>query len=834
MFRFVPAILAGLLLLASASARAAIPLDAGSPWPEMRHDPHNTGVSAIVARYHGDRPWAFRTGRGIFSTPVLGADGTVYVGSADTYFYAIAPRGKLRWRIKTGGIIDAAGALSAYVPALRSAPLTFGSADDKLYHVTTPRRGRPRLLWTFRASVPPVKGQQVDWWEGNVAVGPGGNLFAGNTGGTAYALRPNGRALWTFTAGNSLWTTPAFGPSGSSYWGSLDLNVYRLNAAGQPVWHSFTPGFVISSPAIGSDGTVYIGSFDSKLYALDPNTGQPNWTFATSDHVYSSPALGHDARGRTNRIYIASADGSVYALTPSGKLRWRYDTGDPIRSSPALGRAPHGRGWILYVGSSNGKLYALDAATGRRRWSYDTTPRNPALRDRNDLNASPALGRTGVYIAGEHGFVDYVPYDYCLHRRDRRCDTSPAQELGDNLDRVFPVSAGGSTLDTTSLRDVSPATILNLRLIIRRHGHTVNAAILDPGRVVKVRPRFRFGVQESGDGHFLYVRPLGLLRPRATYRMAIAGHYTDNGQHMGNFNPRGPVAGSFSQRLRISTRSERRARLPLHATVRRVSALTIRRLAVPMPAFLPSVNQIGFDSYDWIAATVRRTGSRVLMWVIGAFKDARGVERVDPRSAFAFPMSGRFRGQSLILSSSNVSLSFSFGVAPLRRFEMRGDLPPDLRFRPGASLYAETVCATVPHYGPVLKFTGICNPGGLLAASGTFLSSAYAGPASARPAGLRLGAVRLTRPSAGAPGTITARLVGTRPRAGKHVAAILLTDARTGSPVGLDYHSLIHLIVAGHRISGARLTLPAGIRLPARIRAYVMVDAFPVGARVVR
>ena len=60
----------------------------------MRHDSRNTGVSPIVGRYRGDRPWAFRTGRGIFSTPVIGGDGTVYVGSADTYFYAIAADGQ--------------------------------------------------------------------------------------------------------------------------------------------------------------------------------------------------------------------------------------------------------------------------------------------------------------------------------------------------------------------------------------------------------------------------------------------------------------------------------------------------------------------------------------------------------------------------------------------------------------------------------------------------------------------------------------------------------------------------------------------------------------------
>ena len=81
---------------------------------------------------------------------------------------------------------------------------------------------------------------------------------------------PAGSRLWTFTAGNSIWTTPAFAADGSSYWGSLDLNIYHLEPSGRPLWHTFTPGYVISSPAIGSDGTVYVGSFDSKLYALDP------------------------------------------------------------------------------------------------------------------------------------------------------------------------------------------------------------------------------------------------------------------------------------------------------------------------------------------------------------------------------------------------------------------------------------------------------------------------------------------------------------------------------------------------------------------------------------
>ena len=802
----------------------------------MRHDSRNTGSSPIAARYAGDRPWAFRTGRGVFSTPVIGGDGTIYVGSADTYFYAIAPNGRLRWRVKTGGLIDAAGALSAYDARLRSSPLTFGSGDAKLYHVTTPRRGRPRIVWTFRADVPPVPTQRVDWWEGNVAIGPGGVLYAGNTGGSAYAISPDGRRLWAFTAGNSLWTTPAFANDGSSFWGSLDLHVYHLSPAGTPLWQTFTPGYVISSPAIGSDGTVYVGSFDSRLYALDPATGAVRWSFATSDHIYASPALGQDRAGATDAIYVASTDGSVYALSPSGRLMWRYDTGAPVRSSPVLGRMPSGRpGEIVYVGSSNGRLYALDAATGRLRWSYDTTPTDPYLQVRNNLNASPALGRNGIYIAGQDGYVYYVPYDYCLHRADLRCSRRTASYLKASERRVFPVDVGGNVLATSRLSSVAPSALLNLRLIVRHRGQTVNAAMLDPDRLVQARPAVRFTSQESGDGHYLYVIPRGFLRPHTTYRLRVAGAYTDNGSKMGNFNPRGSRAGTFSQALTVRTAGDGPG-LGLRVGANEVSAMTISRLSVPMPAFLPSVNQIGFDSYDWIASTIARTRNRLLLWVIGAARGRSGKELVQPRSAFAFPLAGRYQGSSVILESPKVSLQFSFGAVPLSSFSLRGRVGEGLRFAPNANLYAQTVCATVPNYGAELTFTGICNPSGVLAASGSFISTAYHGKANARPAGTHAGRVLISRPTATAAGVARVRLRGRGlPSIRHHVAAILLADAGTYAPVTLDYQANTSLsATAGGNIDGVRLTIPRGTRLPRRLRAYVIVDSFPLSASVLR
>ena len=129
--------LAHLVIAAStcATAQAAgVPTEAGSPWPSMRHDRRNTGAARFAgATTAGDRPWSFRTAKGVFSTPVVGADETVYAGSADTWFYAHRPRReaplalqdrrdhRLGRRARPGGTV------------------TFGSGDEHIYRLRTDR-----------------------------------------------------------------------------------------------------------------------------------------------------------------------------------------------------------------------------------------------------------------------------------------------------------------------------------------------------------------------------------------------------------------------------------------------------------------------------------------------------------------------------------------------------------------------------------------------------------------------------------------------------------------------------------------------------------------------
>ena len=854
--------------LAYTPASAAVPVQAGAPWPSMRGDSRNTGQSQLPASYHGDMPWRFPTAKGIFSVPVVGADGTVYVGSADTYFYALNPNGTLRWRLKTGNIIDSAAVIGAYDPSLGTSPLTFGSADENLYHVSTnvsaPARCRslrshrshltlrsecvqrrrasaqPTVLWRFRPTQPPQPGQLVNWWEGNASIGPGGTIYAGNTGGYEYAVNPNGTQKWVFGAGNSIWTEPAFADDGTAYVGSLDAFVYAVDRDGRQLWRTPMLGFVISSPALARDGTLYVGSFDSHLYALDSRTGAIKWSFASGDHIYSSPALAEDTHGNTTAIYFGSADGSVYALSPSGKLLWRYDTGDVVRSSPALA------GGVVYVGNAAGTLYALDATTGRRRWSYDTTLADPTLRDRNDFNSSPAPGRTGVYIGSEDGSVEYVPYDYCLHRRDPRCNTSPGEAFGPDLTRVFPVTAGGSTEQAGYQRPLSAATTIVGRLVVRRGGQTQNAAlqaIPNAKSLVTTSPHFDFDAELSGGGHYIFITPTGFLEPNRDYSVRIAGSYAAQGLRVANVTVGGTTVGAADDTIRFHTASAGGHGLPLRKRRDRVSAFNLRRLAVPLPAFLPSVNQIGFDSYDLIVGTIATTPSdrggqgSLLLWAIGARKNSRGVSVADPSGNFAFPLGGLYRDNFLQLRDNNLALTFSFGKVPLARFDVRAQLGQDLMAMPGASLYAEAVCPNVPHYGPFLFIAGLCNTDAKIVASGTFITDAYnhAGDANKRPRGVAVTRLTLTRPTATANGAADADVSVARRAtylARDHIASILLTDASTGQPVSIDYRART-TDVAGARgdLDHIHVAIPAGTSLPQHVRAYVITDVFPLLAR---
>jgi hypothetical protein len=499
-----------------------------------------------------------------------------------------------------------------------------------------------------------------------------------------------------------------------------------------------------------------------------------------------------------------------------------------------LGLPPKGEpGRILYVGSSNGRLYAINTRDGSRRFSYDTTPRGRVLRDRNDLNASPALGKRGIWIAGEHGFLQHIPYEYCLRagRDDDRCEAGPGERFPDDLTAVLGVTAGGSTRARYG-RKLPRATTITGRLVVRRGGETVDARMVPApdaeSLVESIKPSFPHTTQISADGRYLHILPRGFLRPDTRFTVKLAGNYAGGG------------GGSFSDRLVFRTESGG-SKVPLKRRRDSVSAFKLRRLSLPLPPLLPSVNQIGFDSYDWIVGTLERSSSdrngRVLLWVVGSREDRRGRRVADPGSEFAFPLAGRYAGNSIILEQRGFELLFTFGPVPLELLQFRGRLDRMRRAAPGASAYGEVNCPDVPNLGGALLAAGLCNEEQKLIASGTYLANGYRGPANRKPRGVKIRSVKLTRPTAGTDGAVRVRFRlarGARFGARRHTADVLLVDRSTGEPLGLDYNSLTAIRRRGGKIGGIDLRLPAGSELPGRVRAYVIADVFPLGTRGLR
>ena len=809
-------------------------VDPSSPWPTMRHDLRNTGASALPGKDPGTEPWSFQTGRGIFATSVIGSDGTIYAGSADHNLYGLTPAGKKVWTFTTGGIIDTAPALLAPQPGVGQS-LVIGSGDEKLYHVRTDPAvpADQRVLWTFKPTLPPVAGAQlVSWWEGSPNVGPDGTIYDGNTGGAAYAINPDGQQKWVHQADNSVWTVPALDGSGVTYWGSVDQTVFALNSDGSSKWKRTTLGYVTSSPALDTSGTLYFGSFDGSVYALNSADGSVKWTFQTGDHIYSSPALVEDASGNLQQIIIGSTDGVLYSLRPDGTPNWTYDTGAPIRSSPAVGQAPDGGAPIAYVGSSNGQLYAINTANGTRRWAFDTTSTTPDLATRNQLNGSPSLGKQGVYIGSQDGSVWGVPYDFCLRApKNPRCVAASAELPSDGM-FVFGVGVGGGIVPQDRPVDVSPAGYLTGRLVIRKNGQTVPARIVpapDPAKLVSITPAVDADVSVSGDGRYIFIRPKQMLPATTDYTVTVSGVATTGGPRLGNVYVGTGELSAFTGSFRVRTGDDGKDWNPV-VGAEQTTGVSLSRLATPLPPMLTSVNQIGFDFYDWIGGAVRTNADSTVMWFVGAKRDAADQIVADPSALFAFPVFGRDRGGTFSWSASQVNLWFTFGPVPLRRFDLRGTFGADGQVKANSQFLAEAVCADIPGYGPKMPFTGMCDTQGVITAGGTFLGQTATSPAVRRVAGLDVGQITLTRPS-GADGSVSVPMTlapGVKYAKADHFVSVLLVDAVTGQPVPIDYYSDTTMSTdAAGNITGTTVKIPASQALPSSVEAIVMTDAFP-------
>jgi len=306
--------------------------------------------------------WRFNTGGVIESSPALGPDGTIYVGSDSGAMFGINPDGTQKWRYQTGGRITSS-------PAVYSNTVIFGSEDSFVYKVDA----------------------------------------------------DTGQKIWQFDTYGEIYSSPAIDKSGNIYIGSCDYNLYAITPDGHRKWTYFTNNRVISSPAIeyyidafdNVINTVYIGSHDNHLYALNLETGRLQWSLDVGGDIWGTPAISDD-----RSIYVVGAELlgaattlNLFALNPDGSIKWKHEMqrgayASPILFSDTIKSQTVG---MVLIGSYDNKLYGL-SYSGDEVWAFPTQS-NPGVRPA-DIVSSPAVGSTGIiYFGSENNWIYAIDYE---------------------------------------------------------------------------------------------------------------------------------------------------------------------------------------------------------------------------------------------------------------------------------------------------------------------------------------------------------------------------------------------------------------------------------------
>jgi outer membrane protein assembly factor BamB len=270
----------------------------------------------------GQVVWSLDMGNGrTTSSPILGADGTIYLNSGSGMLYAVSPSGQTRWLAQAGPSLKGSAALApdgtVYQPSM----------DGKLYAIAPPTGSGSQgiVKWTFDfgqhlGPTPLVTSDQGQGGGNGIGsgstpmIGPDGTIYIGANNSNFYAIGPDGSQKWLFEAERELagiWSCACMSADNSTlYFGANKGGVYALNVKdGSLKWQFPVYGSIYASPALDRQGRLYVGTTIEHVYALDTATGKPIADYDAGQQIWSAPSIRPDGT-----LVVADRGGKVLVL----------------------------------------------------------------------------------------------------------------------------------------------------------------------------------------------------------------------------------------------------------------------------------------------------------------------------------------------------------------------------------------------------------------------------------------------------------------------------------------------------------------------------------------
>ncbi len=344
--------------------------------------------------------WKHQTSGLVYSSPLI-SDGTLYIGSTDSVFYAIeASTGKEKWHYHSGNTIQSSAATHNN--------LIFFESGNRLFALNA----RGKLKWERNLCEGEIINQQDPWdfhhsspyiHDGNIYIGTEQGILLG------FDAKTGEQVLRCQTISEqSIRTTPVVSGKLVIY-GDWDGVLYANDlSTGALAWKYDTkqegtfpwPNSILTKLVVDGESLYFAGK-SNRLYSLDIQTGKKNWHYSspTDQWLIGGPVV------KNGVVYLGSSDQKLFHAidASSGTLIWTTGLDCRIWGSAAI---KEGR---IYVGSNS--LYVIDKASGDIQKQYEFPQVHEAKKygeytDRTaNFHSSPILFDGMIILGSDDGNV---------------------------------------------------------------------------------------------------------------------------------------------------------------------------------------------------------------------------------------------------------------------------------------------------------------------------------------------------------------------------------------------------------------------------------------------